>query len=385
MSEKMKGLWRLAAVVTPALALVACDSGYKAGYYEGFSLGYETKGSEKTEKQQAAAEPSDAVPLSLATPAPAPAQVAAIAPPKTQAAKPARAPQKAPVGQAKPAARATAQRAPAPTPPQPAAAEPAPVETAAVETPPAAQPSPGARPQPAIAPFAPLRPGPSGGGVIIRVGNNTATPNDDDKPDTGPDDGVKPGDGNPGDGVKPSDGNSGGSDGKDPYKPPVVAPQLPGTQVAKITVVDTNLVGVSGNSQLIGVGVGSSSPAQAQLASVNVLPVNGRSLGAVDSLVSVSVGKTPIVSGGTAPLVSVNALPDLSGVTAVVSPITGALVGSTGSGGTTATASSGGGASTSTAAIPVVPVVTTVVTNVGNVATGLVGGLLGGGSSRGKH
>jgi hypothetical protein len=204
--------------------------------------------------------------------------------------------------------------------------------------------------------------------VIIRVGNNTVRP-DDDKPD----DGVKPGDGGSG------GGNSGGGDGKDPYQPPVVAPQAPSTQVAKITIVDTNLVGVSGSGQLIGVSVGSSSPTQAQLASVNVLPADGRSLASVDSLASISVGNTPIVSGGTAPLVSVNALPDLSGVTQIVSPVTGALVGSGG----TSTASPGDGASTSTAAIPVVPVVTNVVTNVGQAATGLVGGLLGG--SRGKH
>jgi len=358
MSERLKGLWRLAAVSAPALALVACDSGYKAGYYEGFSLGYETKGSEKTEKQQAAAAPDDAVPLVLATPAPV--QVAEIAPPKTQAARPVRVAQRTSAGQAKPAARPAAQSASAA-----AAAEPAAVETAAVERPPA-QPSPGAKPQPAIAPFAPLRPGPSGGGVIIRVGNNTATPSDDDKPD---------------DGVKPGDGSSGDGGGKAP-PPPVVSPQLPGTQVAKITIVDTNLIGVTGNNQLIGVGIGSSSPTQAQLASVNVLPADGRSLASVDSLASISIGNTPIVSGGTTPLVSVNALPDLSGVTQIVSPVTGALVGS---GGTTATASSGGGASTSTAAIPVVPVVTNVVANVGATATNLVGGLLGGGSSSGKH
>jgi hypothetical protein len=159
----------------------------------------------------------------------------------------------------------------------------------------------------------------------------------------------------------------------------VTAPQYPSTQAAKITVVDTNLIGMGANTSLIGIGVASlPSPTQAQLASVNVLPANGRSLASIDSVASISVGSAPIVSGGTAPLVSINALPDLSGVTAVVSPITGALAGS---GGTTT--ASAGNATASTAPIPVAPIVTGVVTNVGGAATSLVGGLLGGG--RGKN
>src|SRR6185503_10684294 len=112
MSERLKGLWRLVAVSAPVLALAACDSGYKAGYYEGFSLGYETKGSEKPEKntEQAAVAPAHAAPPTQATPEPV--QAAATASPKTPAAKLARAQQRASVGQVKPAARPAAQRAP---------------------------------------------------------------------------------------------------------------------------------------------------------------------------------------------------------------------------------------------------------------------------------
>jgi hypothetical protein len=364
-----KGLLRLAMVSAPVLALGACDFGYKAGYYDGFDLGYQTKGTEQKSVEAkpapvAAVEQPEAFAVAFASLEP---QVIA-APPVGVSAEKVR--PRARLEALKPVARPVAMReAAASAGPASAGngAKGAPGVARAAETP-ASSHAPEKKAQPVVAPFAPLRPGPGGGGAVVRVGNTPGGGNSGgDKPDK-PD---KPDPGAPGPG-DPDDGNAGhGDDGS--YTPPApAAPPPPRTQVAKITIVDTDLIGAGGNSQLLGVGIASTALAAGKVASVSLL--SGSSRG-VDSIAAISVGNAPVIGGGKAPLVSVSALPDLSGVAQVASPVTGAVVAT----GTTVAGSTAAVGNT----VANVPVVGGTVSNVVTTTGNLVGGLLGG--PRGKH